>query len=91
MIIVRNILGPCTLVKAWDQTRHDGAFRLLEEIHLQQDNLYPNMTQRGVGEHCHWVVHDRAEHEVYFYSRIVGSNICEVEKPQNDTIATLGL
>jgi mannosyltransferase OCH1-like enzyme len=66
MIIVRNILGPCTLVKAWDQTRHDGAFRLLEEIHLQQDELYPNMTQRGVGEHCHWVVHDRTEHEVYF-------------------------
>jgi mannosyltransferase OCH1-like enzyme len=88
----RDILGPCTLTKAWEQTNHNGTSRFLEEINLQKhEGLYPNITQRGIGEHCHWVVHDRDKHEVYFYSRIVGVNICEAEEAHNKTLVNLGV
>ncbi len=84
--VARSVLGPCTLKKAWRQWEHryDGASsRFLDETNLQQPDgllLYPNMTQRGKGEHCHWVVHDRVEQQVYFYSRIVGTNLCQAEE-----------
>ncbi len=72
----RGVMGPCTLMKAWNQTNHRGHARLLKETHLRWHKLYPNMTERGIGDACHWVLHDPKEMEVYFYSRIMGSTKC---------------
>lgn len=72
----KHLVGPCTLMKAWKQTSKRGKTRLLKETHLQHEGLYPNMTQRGLGDGCHWVVHDPKLREVYFYSRILGSEHC---------------
>jgi mannosyltransferase OCH1-like enzyme len=72
----QGVVGPCTLMKAWNQTSHRGHTRILRETHLAWHKLYPNMTQRGRGDACHWVIHDPEQMQVYFYSRIVGSTKC---------------
>jgi mannosyltransferase OCH1-like enzyme len=72
------VVGPCTLMEAWKRTSNEshGHTRMLRESHLQKHGLFPDVEQRGIGDPCHWVVDDPEEMQVYFYSRIVGTGMC---------------
>jgi mannosyltransferase OCH1-like enzyme len=75
------VVGPCTLMEAWKRTSHasHGHTRILRESHLQMHGLFPNVLQRGKGSACHWVVDDPEEIQVYFYSRVMGTHLCEAD------------
>jgi mannosyltransferase OCH1-like enzyme len=83
-----QLVGPCTLKMAWDRVSRLGHVRLLQETHLVRHGLYPNMTQRGKGDACHWVVHDPEEMQVYFYSRVMGCISCGFEEIPGALIAS---
>ena len=73
-------VGCCTLMSAWNQTKNKGNVKMLEEIYLNHDihdGAYRHVPFRGSTDLCHYIVHDPEEHQVYFYSRITGSRICD--------------
>ena len=74
-----NVVGCCTLWDGYQATpvQDRGETFIMQEEHLQHGK-YPNLPKRGYKDpDCDFVVHHDASHQVYFYSRIVGSGHCQ--------------
>ena len=74
-----GIVGCCTLMTAWNRTQSRGTVKILEEIYLNHDihaGAFRHVPFRGELDTSHWIVHDPDDLQVYFYSRIQGSDRC---------------
>lgn len=76
---LQNVVGCCTLWDGYQVTPVEkrGETFVLDEVHLNT-GMYPNQPKRDyVDPDCDFVVHHNASHQIYFYSRIVGSGHCQ--------------